>query len=78
MFNKFNSYFHHTVQLDTMRKIACKFQLNPSSRLRGIVIKRFVDLLIDARTWEKCRLAPLVKTEAYFTFSLFHTIKITL
>ena len=30
-------------QLDTLRKIPCKFQLNPSSRLGGVVVTRFFD-----------------------------------
>ena len=37
-------------QLDTLRKIPCKFQLNPSSRLGGVVRTRFFDF-DDLRTY---------------------------
>ena len=39
-------------QLDTLRKIPCKFQLNPSSRLGGVVRTRFFDF-DDLRTDDK-------------------------
>ena len=35
--------FLSDAQLDTQRKIPCKFQLNPSSRLGGVVVTRFFD-----------------------------------
>ena len=37
-------------QLDTLRKIPCKLQLNPSSRLGGVVRTRFFDF-DDLRTY---------------------------
>ena len=37
-------------QLDTLRKIPCKFQLNPFSRLGGVVRTRFFDFE-DLRTY---------------------------
>ena len=35
--------FLSDAQLDTLRKISCKFQLNPSSPLGGVVRTRFFD-----------------------------------
>ena len=35
--------FLSDAQLDTLRKIPCKFQLNPSSRLGVFVVTRFFD-----------------------------------
>jgi len=37
-------------QLDTLRKIPCKFQLNPFSCLGGVVVTRFFDF-DDLRTY---------------------------
>ena len=37
-------------QLDTLRKIPCKFQLNPSSHLGGVVRTRYFDFY-DLQTY---------------------------
>ena len=39
-------------QLDTLRKIPCKFQLNPSSRLGGVVISRYFDFGNGRTDWQ--------------------------
>ena len=42
--------FLSDAQLDTLRKISCKFQLNPSSRLGVVIRTRFFDF-DDLRTY---------------------------
>ena len=46
--------------------VSCTRQLNPSSRLGGVEVKRFDDLRVDTvgRTSGKCKLVLLVKHDS--------------
>ena len=58
--------FLSDAQLDTLRKIPCKFQLNPSSCLGGDVVTRFFDfddlltyLQTDIKNFVRCTTGDL-------------------
>ena len=65
--------------IDTWRKISWRFQLNPSSRLGGVVRTRFCDGLTDRQTGAFCRVASLTKSlssENLILFMLLWKLKI--